>query len=161
MSCMSPYSIPLWTILTKCPEPDWPTFNSNQKCLRNESRSNRNEITQSQHGSPSALAAIFWNIGLTCSLKWMNTFNQSSFYNLSIKVCINPILSLLMVSPCFFASTRHQWRTIASSIFTTWNTSANVKKTLAFLILLLVAKTKNIDEPPKKCSFSFNTIESL
>ena len=44
---MSPYSMPLWTILTKWPAPFSPT--------------------QSQHGSPSAVcAAIFWKMGLTC-----------------------------------------------------------------------------------------------
>ena len=47
MSCMSPYSMPLWTILTKWPAPSGPT--------------------QSQQGVPSAtLAAIAWKIGLTC-----------------------------------------------------------------------------------------------
>ena len=50
MSCMSPYSMPLWTILTKWPAPSGPT--------------------QSQHGAslPSVsftLAAIAWKIGLT------------------------------------------------------------------------------------------------
>ena len=46
MSCMSPYSMPLWTILTKWPAPFSPT--------------------QSQHGVPSSiLAAIAWKIGLT------------------------------------------------------------------------------------------------
>ena len=44
MSCMSPYSMPLWTILTKCPLPPSPT--------------------QSQQGSSPALAQIAWNIGL-------------------------------------------------------------------------------------------------
>ena len=43
MSCMSPYSMPLWTILTKCPAPSGPT--------------------QSQQGVPSAtLAAMAWKI---------------------------------------------------------------------------------------------------
>ena len=43
-TCMSPYSIPLWTILTKCPEPVSPT--------------------QSQHGSPlSTLAQMAWKMG--------------------------------------------------------------------------------------------------
>ena len=43
---MSPYSMPLCTILTKCPAPSGPT--------------------QSQQGVPSAtLAAIPWKIGLT------------------------------------------------------------------------------------------------
>src|SRR6476659_6830713 len=47
MSCMSPYSIPLCTIFTKCPAPSEPT--------------------QSQHGVPSAtLAAMAWKMGLTC-----------------------------------------------------------------------------------------------
>ena len=47
MSCMSPYSMPLWTIFTKWPAPFSPT--------------------QSQQGAPSAtLAAIAWKIGLTC-----------------------------------------------------------------------------------------------
>ena len=46
MSCISPYSMPLWTILTKCPAPFAPT--------------------QSQHGvSPSTLAETAWKIGLT------------------------------------------------------------------------------------------------
>ena len=46
MSCMSPYSMPLWTILTKWPAPSLPT--------------------QSQHGVPSATrAAIAWKMGLT------------------------------------------------------------------------------------------------
>ncbi len=48
MSCMSPYSMPLCTILTKCPAPFSPT--------------------QSQQGLPSAiLAAMAWKMGLTCS----------------------------------------------------------------------------------------------
>ena len=42
MSCMSPYSIPLCTIFTKCPAPSDPT--------------------QSQQGSPSLLAAIDWKM---------------------------------------------------------------------------------------------------
>ena len=43
---MSPYSMPLWTILTKCPAPSGPTH--------------------SQHGVPSgAFAAIAWKIGFT------------------------------------------------------------------------------------------------
>ena len=47
MSCMSPYSMPLWTIFTKWPAPSSPT--------------------QSQQGVPSAtLAAIAWKIGFTC-----------------------------------------------------------------------------------------------
>ena len=47
MSCMSPYSMPLCTILTKWPAPSGPT--------------------QSQQGVPSAtLAAIAWKIGFTC-----------------------------------------------------------------------------------------------
>ena len=41
MSCMSPYSMPLWTILTKWPEPSSPT--------------------QSQQGSPSDLAQMAQN----------------------------------------------------------------------------------------------------
>ncbi len=46
MSCMSPYSIPLWTIFTKWPAPFSPT--------------------QSQHGVPSSvLAAIAWKMGFT------------------------------------------------------------------------------------------------
>ena len=46
MSCMSPYSMPLCTIFTKCPAPFSPT--------------------QSQQGVPSSiLAAIAWKIGLT------------------------------------------------------------------------------------------------
>merc|ERR1719430_2925483 len=44
MSCMSPYSMPLSTILTKCPLPSSPT--------------------QSQHGSSPDLAQIAWKIGL-------------------------------------------------------------------------------------------------
>eukprot|EP01139_Manchomonas_bermudensis_P012829 Amastigsp_a350122_9.p3 type:complete len:139 gc:universal Amastigsp_a350122_9:551-967(+) len=43
MSCMSPYSTPLCTIFTKCPEPPAPT--------------------QSQQGSSPDLAAIDWKIG--------------------------------------------------------------------------------------------------
>ena len=47
MSCMSPYSMPLCTILTKWPAPSGPT--------------------QSQQGVPSAtLAAMAWKIGFTC-----------------------------------------------------------------------------------------------
>ena len=43
---MSPYSIPLWTIFTKCPAPSLPT--------------------QSQQGVPSStFAAIAWKIGAT------------------------------------------------------------------------------------------------
>ena len=46
MSCMSPYSMPLCTILTKCPAPFSPT--------------------QSQHGEPSStFAQMAWKIGLT------------------------------------------------------------------------------------------------
>ena len=46
MSCMSPYSIPLWTIFTKWPAPSLPT--------------------QSQQGVPSStLAAMAWKIGFT------------------------------------------------------------------------------------------------
>uniref|UniRef100_A0A0K2UBJ6 Uncharacterized protein n=1 Tax=Lepeophtheirus salmonis TaxID=72036 RepID=A0A0K2UBJ6_LEPSM len=44
MSCMSPYSIPLWTIFTKWPDPSSPT--------------------QSQHGSPLDFAQIAWKMGL-------------------------------------------------------------------------------------------------
>jgi len=53
MSCMSPYSMPLWTIFTKWPAPPSPT--------------------QSQQGSSrpvlgsAAFAAMAWKIGLTCS----------------------------------------------------------------------------------------------
>ena len=46
MSCMSPYSMPLWTILTKCPAPFSPT--------------------QSQHGEPSStFAQIAWKMSFT------------------------------------------------------------------------------------------------
>ena len=46
ISCMSPYSMPLWTIFTKWPAPFSPT--------------------QSQHGSPlSVCAQIFWKISFT------------------------------------------------------------------------------------------------
>ena len=46
MSCMSPYSMPLWTIFTKWPAPSSPT--------------------QSQQGSPSGvLAQMAWKISFT------------------------------------------------------------------------------------------------
>ena len=48
MSCMSPYSMPLWTIFTKWPAPPSPTH--------------------SQQGLPASVcAAIFWKIGLTAA----------------------------------------------------------------------------------------------
>ena len=43
MSCMSAYSMPLWTIFTKCPAPSGPTW--------------------VVHGTPSTVAAIASSIG--------------------------------------------------------------------------------------------------
>lgn len=95
-------------------------------------------FTQSQHGCPSAFAAIFWNIGLTCSLEWI--FN------------IDCIRQIVIVLPCFFTPTWHQWWTRTSTFFSTWYTSTNIEKTFLFQFFCTSLKsTKSIRIFPKRC----------
>lgn len=78
MSCMSPYSIPLWTILTYCDARQAGYLQTRQPAhvssavlatVRPSAPVQRviTEVathTQSQQGSPSVWAAVFWKISL-------------------------------------------------------------------------------------------------